>query len=167
MTATYDCIATTTLGSAAATVTFTSISGSYTDLVLVANFGNSAAAYPYLRFNADTGSNYSTTDLYGNGSSAGSARESGGNKIWASLDVPTATGIENNLIIQIQNYSNSTTYKTAISRFNNAASGTSITVGLWRNTSAITSLTLDASNSGVARDYTTNSTFTLYGIKAE
>ncbi len=63
MPATYEPLATTTLGSAASSVTFSSISGSYTDLVVVfsgtAGGGNSNLI---LTFNSDTGSNYSWTD---------------------------------------------------------------------------------------------------------
>ena len=71
MTATYDCIATTTLSSAQSSVTFSSISGSYTDLIIISDAilasGNDALG---LRFNSDSGSNYSYTFMYGNGTSA-------------------------------------------------------------------------------------------------
>ena len=102
----------------------------------------------------------------GNGSSASSARESGGNKIWLSYDFELPTTLTSNLIVNIQNYANSTTYKTTLSRVNNAANGTGAIVGLWRNTAAITSFTLNMMKAGVAYDFTTGSTFTLYGIKA-
>jgi hypothetical protein len=73
MAITYEPIATTTLGSAAADVTFTSISGTYTDLVLVAvtQIGSSGD-YLGVQFNSDTGTNYSRTRLSGNGTSASS-----------------------------------------------------------------------------------------------
>ena len=58
MTATYDCIATTTLGSDQASVTFSAISGNYTDLVIVGNGALTAGAGTlFIRFNSDTGSN--------------------------------------------------------------------------------------------------------------
>jgi len=163
---TYEPIATTTLGSNQATITFSSIPSTYTDLVVVSNFGTTTASYPYIRFNGDTGSNYSVTTLGGNGSSASSARESGGNKIWLSYDFELPTTLTSNLIVNIQNYSNSTTNKTVLSRVNNAANGTGAIVGLWRNTAAITSFTLNMMKLGTGYDFTSGSTFTLYGIKA-
>jgi hypothetical protein len=168
MTATYEKIATTTLGSAQASVTFSTISGSYTDLVLVINWGESTSGdNSFLRFNSDTGSNYSNTELYGTGSSAGSQRRSNA----TFMDINRAIGgdgtnIYSNAIINIQNYSNTTTYKTALLRSNLATGtypGVDAFVGLWRSTSAITSITiLPASNNLLS-----GSTFTLYGIKAE
>jgi hypothetical protein len=167
MATTYEPIATQTLGSAAATVTFSSISGSYTDLVIVSNLGIASNQYPFIRFNSDSGNNYSTTDLYGNGTSALSSRAYITQaQIWISLDVPASTGIETNFIVNLQNYSNSTTYKTALSRFNATAYGTTATVGLWRNTAAITSITIGGFGSGSAWNLASGSTFTLYGIKA-
>jgi hypothetical protein len=60
------------------------------------------------------------------------------------------------------NYSNATTYKTIINRGNTASSTVITRSGMWRSTSAITSITVnnDASN------YLAGSTFTLYGIAA-
>jgi hypothetical protein len=68
-TPTYTPIATTTLGTAAASVTFSSISGSYTDLVLIIAGVQSVADVPYIQFNSDTATNYSRTQLSGDGSS--------------------------------------------------------------------------------------------------
>lgn len=65
---TYFPIANTTLSSAAASYTFSSISGSYTDLVLVIGGTLSADISAGIYFNGDTGTNYSTTRMYGNGS---------------------------------------------------------------------------------------------------
>jgi hypothetical protein len=165
MATTYEPIATTTLGSAAASVTFSSISGSYTDLVLVCRViaaTNAGGQNLLLQFNSDTGSNYSFTWMYGDGTSATSSRQSNqtsmGRADFYTTTRPTAT------IIQIQNYSNSTTYKTALWRngVTDSGAGTRANVGLWRSTSAIDSITIktDTGNFG------TDSMFTLYGIKA-
>ena len=167
MTATYDCIATTTLGSAAASVTFSSISGSFTDLVIVCNLGVTVADQHNVvfRFNSDTGNNYSYTRLYGDGSSAGSNRGSNEPFIYANeKSYPSGSAGENNYIINVMNYSNATTYKTTIGRGNRAATGTDAIVGLWRSTAAITSVTILCSPAG---SYVAGSTFTLYGIKCE
>ena len=61
---TYEPIATNTLGSAASSVTFSSIPSTYTDLIVVMNYANSTGlADVFFRFNGDTGSNYSDTIL--------------------------------------------------------------------------------------------------------
>lgn len=157
---TYEPIATNTLGSAAASVTFSSITATYTDLVIIYS-GNQVTQDNFtLQFNSDTATNYSATTLYGDGSSAASQRFSSTPSIYGPiLDATT----QSNLISQIQNYSNTTTYKTTIIRGNSSSFRTTATVGLWRSTSAITSVKcqiLGGSN------FNTGSTFTLYGIKA-
>lgn len=168
MTATYDCIATTTLGSDTAVVTFSSISGSYTDLVLIIQAATTTTAFDIrARFNSDSGSNYSITYMAGTGSSAISGRYS--NRNFAELDVyafPDTTLGNSVHIVQIMNYSNTTTYKTYLARANQApVDGVQATVGLWRSTSAITRI--DISPYGSVYNLKSGSTFTLYGIKAE
>jgi hypothetical protein len=157
---TYTPIATTTLGSNSSSVTFSSISGSYTDLVLViaGYMGTGSGAYIALQFNSDTGSNYSATDLQGNGSVANSARFSS----QTSGLIGAFYTSQANIICSIQNYSNATTYKTAVSRSNAASNNTRADVVLWRSTSAITSVTALCQSDLMA----TGSTFTLYGIAA-
>lgn len=157
---TYTPIATTTLGSNTTSVTFSSL-GSYTDLILVTNTSNTLGSFydNLLTFNGDTGTNYSWTRLYGNGTSALSTRGSSQNNIQVGWSGPAMT----NNIIHIMNYGNSTTYKTVLSRSNDAASNTGAWVGLWRNTAAITSLTL---TQYTGSSFVTGSSFTLYGITA-
>lgn len=164
MATTYEPIATTTLGSAQASVTFNSLSG-YTDLRLVINTATNVGAYPFIQFNSDTGANYSLTELLGNGTSASSSRGSNLTHI-QTFNVSTTTAIDTMMTWDIMNYANSTTYKTVLSRANAAGNGTNAIVGLWRNTAAITSIYVGCINSGVARTFSAGSTFTLYGIKA-
>jgi hypothetical protein len=174
MPATYEPISTTTLSSAAASVTFSSISGSYTDLVLVmvAATTHSSATFPYLRFNSDSATNYSVTELYGTGSAAGSARDSSTSRGWIGFDISISTTVGNNVsTINVMNYSNTTTNKTWLARSNRADSaldyqGTNAIVGLYRSTSAITSIELRNSRGGTDYNFASGSTFTLYGIKA-
>jgi hypothetical protein len=163
MTATYEKIATNTLGSAAATVTFSSISGAYTDLIVICSFGASSAAEDFtIRFNSDTGSNYSNVNLRGNGTAAASSRSNSATRIVAD-NVGVSTSIQAIDTIQVMNYSNTTTYKTALVRVNDAAKSSEATVGLWRNTAAITSITLAMTGGNLL----SGSSFTVYGIKAE
>jgi len=160
MAITYEPIATeTVVGSSTNSVSFTGISGAYTDIVFVCEIVASGDVSTRIRFNSDTGSNYSQTDLRGNGSSATSTRTSSAAQI--SLGVGTATN-QTNVIGSINNYSNATTYKTVLLRFNNPAEFTGARVGLWRNTNAITGIEFFVS----AGNWVAGSTFTLYGIKA-
>jgi len=163
MPSTYRPIATQTLGSAAATVTFSSIPGAYTDLVLIITpQSSSGTASVDIQLNGDTGTNYSLTYLYGTGSSAASGRDSNTAIAGGGSAVATANIFLTNTV-QIQNYSNTTTYKTLLMRANNTAGNVLTAVSTWRNTAAITSISLKLAT---AVNFTTGSTFTLYGIKA-
>lgn len=164
MPSTYTPIATQTLGSATASVTFSSIPSTYTDLILVINAGSTISAAPWLRFNGDTGSNYSNTALVGNGSAASSGRASNQTVYYyGGWILGYATSLTGNAIINIMNYSNTTTNKTAINRFNVASGEVEAVVGLWRNTAAINSITIGLLSTDT---YLAGSTFTLYGVKS-
>ena len=156
---TYTPIATTTTSGTPTTVSFTSISGSYTDLILVSSASGSTNAVIQAQFNSDTSTNYSFTYLFGDGSSASSGRASSVNYVRAGRTPSSSSSYAAN-ILQIQNYSNSTTYKTVIERENDSAASAFASVGLWRNTAAITSILLTISGG----NFTAGSTFTLYGI---
>ena len=167
MPSTYTPIATTTLGSSQTTVTFSSIASTYTDIVVVASMKTVVPAFqPILRFNSDTGTNYSATALSGNGSSAVSTRHTSQNGIYVNPGAGTGGTVGNFMpwIISVQNYSNATTYKTAIARFNNPDAIVNALVGMWRNTAAITTISLTAETG--SGDFQSGSTFTLYGVKS-
>jgi hypothetical protein len=166
---TYTKIASNTLGSAAATVTFSSIPSTYTDLVLVANVGSSDAAQVFsCRINSDTGANYSLTQLLGEGTTAVSSRDTSQTKMNISKGMGVGTTNASMVILSnFMNYANATTYKTVLSRASEATAtypGTAATVGLWRSTAAITAIELSLNN-GTAT-FNTGSTFNLYGITA-
>ena len=164
MTATYEKIATTTLGSAAASTTFSSISSAYTDLVLVCNYGVSVGnRNSYIQFNSDTGTNYGMTQMIGNGSAASSMRGTNISKVFLT-DSAMSTSVDGNAcLVNIQNYKNTTTYKPLLIRQNRADSYVETIVGVWRNTNAITSILISSDGANLLA----GSTFTLYGIKAE
>ena len=158
---TYEAIATQTLGSAAASVTFSSIPSTYTDLVLVMNgVFNYTNTYYVMYYNGDsTLSNYSSIGMNGDGTSALS-ESNGYIKLGFSNNATTPI----TAIINIQNYSNTATYKTNLIRFSNTANfGSYAAVGLWRNTAAINSITIYSYYGGM---FNAGSTFTLYGIKS-
>jgi hypothetical protein len=143
---TYVALATQTLGSATTSITFSSISGSYTDLVLVVNFGCTLGGeVTFLRLNGDSATNFSTTSVYGNGTSVITYRRT--NDALAGMNTSNWVG----------------TYKTAIGRSNDASAQTELTVGLWRSTAAITSVTFQVSGSDTLK---AGATASLYGIAA-
>ena len=163
MPSTYEPIATTTLGSATASVTFSSISSAYTDLVLVvtANVTGAAVEIQVGNGSIDTGSNYSRTLIYGDGSSAASIRDSNQTKTYATVgDTTSNFGVAR---INFFNYSNTSVYKTLLIRSDNAPGATVATVSLWRSTSAINTIKITGVS---AANMAAGSTFTIYGIKA-
>lgn len=162
MAVTYTTIATTTLTTATASVTFSSIPGTYTDLFLATLWGPTTGDDLYLQFNGDTGANYSTTWVGGNGTGAFSGRKTNDNGIQPRTPANQPSTVTTIYNVNIMNYSNSANYKTAISRYNYASAWTEADVGVWRNVSTITSLTFKCN----ASTFVAGSTFTLYGIKA-
>ena len=159
---TYTAIATQTLGSAAASVTFSSIPSTYTDLVLVCNIKGTASAYLMMQFNGDTATNYSETAISGYGGSPYSWRESSVAQMTFSFSGGSMDALWTNSIFSVQNYANTTTYKTTLTRYNSPSNEVTAAVGLWRSTSAINSIKVLTSVS----TYASGSTFSLYGIKA-
>lgn len=158
---TYTPIATTTLGSAQSSITFSSL-GSYTDIRLVLKtVSPSNSDSLAIRLNGDTGSNYSSTILGGNGSAAGSERRTSTTAIFVSNNyVNVVDGVAT---FDFMNYGNSTTYKTVLMRSGNAANSTTASVGLWRNTNAVTSIEVY-----ILSGYTfgAGTQATIYGIQA-
>ena len=154
-------IATSTLTTATASVTFSSLPQGYTDLVLIVNSKGTAAANPGLRFNGDTGTNYSSTELVGYAGSALSGNYASTTILKSHWAGNSMNGIWTSFIANIQNYSNSTTYKSVLTRYN-ASAEVDANAGLWRSTAAITSITVITDSNS----YDVGSSFTLYGIKA-
>jgi len=161
---TYVALDKVTLSSTAATATFSAIPATYTDLVVVANFLCSTDSNISAYVNGvNTGTSYSNTHLTGSGSAAASSRGSN-QTTWQLSPGPMASSTTSPepMIINIQNYSNTTTYKTALFRYGiNGATynGVAATVGLYRDTAAITSFTLKTDQL-----FSVGSTFSLYGI---
>jgi hypothetical protein len=163
MAATYEPIATTTLGSAAATIDFTSIPATFTDLRLVWVFKDVGTSNesPSIRFNSDTGSNYSRTTLRGDGSIATSTQNTSSTRIPAGAINSNSTQPHINTSDYF-NYAGST-YKTCLiesSQDNNGSGSVARIVGLWRSSSAITSISIYLNGTNMAA----GTTATLYGI---
>lgn len=152
---------TVTVATASVTLDLTGITG-YTDL-RISGIAQAAvtANNIYIRFNGDTGNNYSMIYMYGSGSAATSGKTSTTNSIYAS-----GLGLTPTLLnMDIFNYANTTTYKACLQR-GSAPDGTVATTGMWRGstgsaTQAITSITLLTDTT-----FAVGTTFSLYGIKA-
>jgi hypothetical protein len=165
MASTYTPIATTTLGSAASSVTFSSIPQTYTDLIVISDMAYTSTSTTYQGMqvgngSVDTGNNYGGTFMGGSGTAASSGR---------NTDVPyynfltNATGtVRTQAITQIMNYSNTTTYKTELTRMIDVTS-VYASVYTWRSTSAINIIKIIDI---FGNNFATGSTFTVYGIKA-
>jgi hypothetical protein len=168
MASTYEAIATNTLGSTTASVTFSSIPATYTDLILVSSIvtpsgGGNTSAYKLQVGNGsvDTGSNYSFTRIYGDGSSAVSDRLSSTTDLAGAFSFGSSTNP--NIITQFSNYANTSVNKTTLTRLNTASAFVVAFVSLWRSTSAINTITI---SNGILTGFAAGSTFTLYGIKS-
>jgi hypothetical protein len=155
-TTTYEPIQTQTLGSATTTITFNSVPQTYTDLIIIVN-GTTSGGNGSLNisFNGTGGTAYSDTNLFGDGSSTGSLRRTSRANITDAILYNTPSMI----IYNIMNYSNTTTYKTVLIRAGVAQSEIGTTVGLWRSTDAISSISLVHT-----QNMTAGTTATLYGI---
>lgn len=166
MAATYEPIASTTLGSAATGITFSSIPSDYTDLILVLQIISTTANNDVrMRVNGDSAVNYSATWLAGSGSAASSGRGTVNNSISALAVAGTSTG-QNTFIYQFQSYANTNVFKTVL--ISSAVPDKEVvrTVGLWRNTNAITEVYVFEAGNNSPATFASGTTASLYGIQA-
>ena len=158
-TATYIPIATQTLGSATSTITFSSIPSGYTDLKIQLN--NASPNQVNMTFNNDgSGSTYSWTTLSGNGAAASSTTANSAS--YLDLDPGTWSSGPQSFAINIFSYTASA-YKTILSQYANDSNGSGYVncyVGLWRNTAAITTISLI----NASANFPIGTTATLWGI---
>lgn len=166
-------ITSTTLSSSAASVTFSAIPSTYTDLVLKASIRASdagATATIDLILNSDSSTNYSLTYLRGSGSAAASGRTSSATVI--NLGQSDGNGATSNTFANHEIYIPSylISQNKPISAIGAQENNTSTAyiesrAGLWRNTAAITSLQLQPTDVGLGINFVSGSSFYLYGIK--
>lgn len=158
-TPTYTPLANVTLASTAYLVTFSSISQSYRDLVLVVNCLADTAANLMVRFNTDSGNNYNQVNMQGNGSTSASNASSNVNLIYIG-PTTNSTTTPSSHIVNIMDYSATNKHKTLLARGNEAGSLVQAMTGRWANTAAVT--TLEVYGSGT--NFRAGTTMTLYGI---
>ncbi len=173
MATTYTLISSSTLSSSAASVTFSSIPSTYTDLVLkISARADTATGAGHIRMSIDNNvsTNYAGTRLYGTGSGAFSARYStGSTTYWLAYDASEGTSYTSstfaNTEIYLPNYASSA--NKVMSEFgatetNAANANMSITASLFTGTSAISQIDLTPNSGG---NFVSGSSFYLYGIK--
>lgn len=168
----FNSIATVTVGSGgASSATFSSIPSTYSHLQIRALVrGTRAATYDsfFVRFNGDTGSNYTQFQLEGSGSAvAASGSEAGGqNAAWLGY-LPASTNTANvfgSSVVDIVDYKSTSKYKTVrtlAGSDNNGGGYIVLYSNVWLSTSAINSITITGQNANLAQ----YSSFALYGIK--
>ena len=156
-TAQYTALANVTLASAAATVTFSSISQSYKDLFLVIQATFSSAPNDVLMiFNGDSSSSYPVVEVRGESTVGTSAFSRNGIFIMYASNT-TQVQVRCN----IMDYAATNKHKSVLTRFEKPDVQTNMSASRWPSTSAITSLVLDCQTS----DWAAGSTFALYGVK--
>jgi hypothetical protein len=156
----YTALANVTLGSSASTVTFSSINSGYRDLVFVLVGTTTGTAFARMRINGDTGANYFTVSIEGNGSSVFSNIGSGANNIRLPVSSTMESGVNWQNTIHLLDYAATNKHKAGLQRADNASIGTNLVAFRWANTAAITSVEFAGNNNPFAA----GSTFALYGI---
>jgi hypothetical protein len=154
-------LANITLGSAAASVTFSSIVGTYRDLLLVSQVGNVNNNDILLTFNSDSGSNYHMVRAWGDGSGF---TQSDADNSYASIRVSKAYPYNDNASVYTLNifdYAQTDKHKSGLMRIGGTR-GVQMQAYRWASTSAITSLAITGSGGNL----TSGSTFALYGVSA-
>ena len=166
----YDSIATTTLSTATASVTFSSIPATYTHLqirYIARSTRVTSGSYLIFQANADTGNNYANHGLYGTGATAGAYAVTTTNEalegyVTSSGDTASAFGA---CVCDILDYASTSKYKTFRGLTGADVNGTNgqlrYSSGVWMNTGAITSITIKDGN---AANLDTYSSFALYGV---
>jgi hypothetical protein len=166
----YDALATVTLSATASTVTFAGIPTGYQHLQIrsIARQETGGLNQTYLRFNGDTGNNYSSHTLVGDGSTASTAGTGGANQPFFTIGVKSGSaqtsGIFGASVTDILDYAKTNKNKTARSLAGVDANGSGyawFASGAWYNTSAVTTITLNTETGNFA----IGSTFALYGVK--
>ena len=162
MAQTYIPIATSTLGSSASNITFSSIPGTYTDLVLrFSGLITSGTDNLAIQVNSDTGSNYSDTYMYGNGTSATPGYDNGSTYFLAN---PLNANYPAFYIMNFFSYANTGVGKMALSQSaadKNGRGETRSIVQFWNSLTAITSIKIFAASSA---SFAAGTTATLWGI---
>ena len=168
--AAYESIASTFLSGGQASITFSSIPATFTHLQLRGHSAGQDNTNIFIRFNGDTGSNYSY-HLIGNMASDTTATSGAGTSQNGIIILDQQTGGStywNPSVVDILDYRNANKYKTTrslngVDRNSNSGGFCYLISGNWRNTAAITSISIQP----VSNNLNTNTRFSLYGLKVQ
>ena len=158
MTAAWEVIGSQTLASATASVTFSSIPQGYRDLILVADYSATSAGYTKVFMNLAT-SSYSSTSMRGNGSTTGAYAVNGDSYLAPSFPLEELDTNKAQLIMNFFDFSLTDKHKSGLFRLNKSTQQVNAGAFRWGQTTALTSIKLEASGT----TYASGSTFTLYG----
>lgn len=162
--ATYVPLAKTTLASDTATVTFSNLNNTYTDLIVVANLQVASATYFLrFRFNNDSGANYTTQYLVSE--SAGNSCEYVSGESSGAI-ARISTTMASTIVFNVMNYANTSMFKSTVARGGRGADHVAVANGLWTSTAAITSISFAAGGDWPNANLSAGTTFTIYGILA-
>lgn len=150
-------LASITLQSSSASVSFTSIPSSYRDLIIVINGGVTGSLTAQLRFNNDSGSNYSHV----------SAAAGNDNSVYTTSGTTTFVnpapdfGVSSSfdIVYNVFDYAMTDRHKTIVTRFGMSAQSPNMVAVRWASTSAINAVTLSAS----ANAFAAETNISLYG----
>lgn len=161
-------IETKTIGTAVASVAFTSIPQDGTDLMLLCSTRTSGIVISQLniQFNSSGGTAYSDLNAEGTGSGVGTTRRTSQPvlRITANPGTNYTANTFSNVEIYIANYAGSTSKIVkldGVTENNASASYQSVVAGRWTNSAAITSITFTDQNSG---NFAVGCMFSLYKI---
>ena len=164
--ATYDTIATSTLGSAQQTFTFNNIPQTYTDLIVIVDGLSSGGVDNFcMRFNNDSSSVYGGTLCEGNGSSQTGYRTWNSSNIVTALFYSSVSSTYRSIAkFEINNYTSTNMHKNVIVRSNAPGTGDKVGAGVWRPSTPVAITRIDVFNGTL--NFTAGTTCTIWGIKA-
>jgi hypothetical protein len=161
----YDSLSSVTLSATQSSITFSGIPATYTHLqIRMITLVDISTVNTHITVNSDSGSNYSWHELYGDGATVTAGAGATQTFMKAGITQSTTTGYTGAAIVDILDYANTNKYKTIRVLTGSDANGSGYAIlrsGNWRNTNAITSITLTAGSNNL-KQY---SSFALYGVR--
>jgi hypothetical protein len=162
VTPTYVLLNQVTLAATASEVAFSNLPQNYSDLVVVIDGSSSSITNWRIRFNGDSGANYSFIALSGTGS--GTAGNTYINEVFATYVWQNYSATTSRMMarLQIMDYSALDKHKTMLARSDSGVGSTELFANRWGNTAAVTSFNLFPQNT----TWVSGTSFYLYGIVA-
>jgi hypothetical protein len=156
-------LANLTLSAGATSVTFSSISGAYRDLILVVTGGSGSYSAFQIQFNGSA-TGYTWVGMEGNGSANAAATSTStaleGNYNYWVEDIGTSNTI---YTMHLLDYAQTDKHKHAVYRIDAGNTGLGYYSGRWANTAAVTQVVVARA---AGNQWRTGSTFALYGVSA-